>query len=263
MLCGPRYTVFAHHADSQSTVEVMSTAGVEFASATPSYWRRLLTFSKEDVLKQIPLVQITIGGEVVDQPLLDNLKRHFPNARLVHIYATTELGRCFSVTDGLAGFPVDYLDQALPDGVELSVNGGELFVRSPNSMRRYDGHSSQQGSVSGPCATGDLVEVQGNRVYFVGRKTDVINVAGSKVHPVEVERVIRGVPGVLDVRVFGKSSSIAGQVVACEVVPAHDKDPETLKVAITRTCMFYLSTPQRPRSIKFVGQMNLTCRKDT
>ena len=84
---------------------MMRTAQVRAVSGTPSYWRRLVTLGSRDALKEIPLEQITLGGEIADQTLLDTLKLMYPAARIVHIYATSELGRCFSVKDGKAGFP--------------------------------------------------------------------------------------------------------------------------------------------------------------
>jgi acyl-CoA synthetase (AMP-forming)/AMP-acid ligase II len=236
----------------------MYDAGVQFVSATPSYWRRLLLFSDGKILGNVPVVQITLGGEVVDQSILDNLHRRFPKARLVHIYATTELGRCFSVSDGIAGFPTEFLDSVLHDGVELRVQENELLVRSPNSIGKYDPLSSQQGSMSGWIATGDLVEVNGGRVYFTGRRTDMINVAGSKVYPVEVERVIRAIPGVADVRVFGKASSIAGELVGCEIVPESGVCHETLREEVLRTCRIRLVSYQQPRMIKIVEQIAMS-----
>ena len=105
----------------------------------------------------------------------------------------------------------------------LRIEEKELQIRSTNSMRMYDPYSSQKDTASDWFATGDLVEIKDDRVYFAGRKSDMINVAGSKVYPVEVERVIRVIPGVADVRVFGKRSSIAGELVACELFRASMK----------------------------------------
>jgi len=244
--------------DPPSITQFMSTTGVQFVSATPSYWRRLLIFSDPHLLKSIPLAQITLGGEVVDQPTLDKLKQYFPKSRLVHIYATTELGRCFSVSDGLTGFPASYLSTVLHDGVELKVQESELLVRSPNAMRMYDPYSSHQAPAADWFATGDLVEIKGDRVQFVGRKSDMINVAGSKVYPAEVERVIRTIPGVSDVRVFGKASSVAGELVACEIVPENGQEPGPLKEAVIQICRSKLASHQQPRFIKFVDRIDLS-----
>lgn len=249
--------------DPCAIAQFMCDAGVQFVSATPSFWRRLLILADSDVLKRAPLVQITLGGEVVDQPLLDRLKQYFPQVRLAHIYATTELGRCFSVHDGMAGFPSSYFGKLLPDRSELRIQDGELQVRSANSMKMYDPHSGQQTDGTDWFATGDLVELKGDRAYFVGRRTDMINVAGSKVYPMEVERVIRVIPGVSDVRVFGKVSSVAGELVACEIVPAPGQDPEALRMRVNQACRSALSSPQLPRVIKLVDRIGLSAAGKT
>ena len=244
--------------DPQSAARFMHTTGVQFVSATPSYWRRLLMFADQDLLRSTPLKQVTLGGEVVDQPLLDRLRHAYPAARIVHIYATTELGRCFAVNDGLAGFPVSYLDSVLPDGTELRIEEGELQVRSPNSMRMYDPLSSHSVPRSDWFPTSDLVAICGDRVHFIGRKSEMINVAGSKVFPVEVERVLWTIPGISDLRVYGKASSIAGELVACEIVPDAGQNVEVLKATVVQTCRAKLASPQQPRLIKFVDKLDLS-----
>ena len=44
--------------------------------------------------------------------------------------------------------------------------------------------------------TRDMVELRGDRYYFVGRRDGIINVGGLKVHPEEVEAVINRHPSV-------------------------------------------------------------------
>jgi len=236
---------------------------IEYISATPSYWRRLLLFSEPTALKAMKPVQITLGGEVVDQAILDSLKRLFPQARIVHIYATTELGRCFSVTDGLQGFPRRLLDNPSAEGVEMRIRDGELIVRSANGMAGYDPYSCQTGLEEDWVATGDLVTVAGNRVVFTGRKTDMINVGGNKVHPIEVEQVIRSVPGVCDVRVFGRRSSISGMLVACEIVSDQTQGHPELQESVRRTCQARLAAFQRPRLIEIVNRIELSVAQKT
>ena len=237
-------------------IQLMSQGKVEYASATPSYWRRLLLFGNRPFLAKVPLRVVTLGGESVDQTILDQLKLLFPAARLVHIYATTELGRCFSVTDGQDGFPAAYFEQISADGVEMRIDDGELSVRSANRMRGYVDRPEIE--VDDWIATGDLVEVRGDRAHFVGRKSETINVGGNKVHPLEVERVIRAVRGVVDVRVYGQSSSIAGELVGCEIVAADDSDGESVRHEVATTCTDHLTDFQRPRVIKLVPAVSLS-----
>lgn len=248
----------ARDQEPDAIVDLMVGTGVQFISATPSYWRRLLMFAGREQLRKVPLRQITLGGEIVDDSVLSRLRSIFPAARLTHIYATTELGRCFSVGDGLAGFPAGYLERPLPDGVELKIADGELVIRSVNAMQMYDPLSGLPPTVGDWFATGDLVEIRDGRVLFVGRKTEMINVAGSKVYPAEVERVIRSIPGVADTRVYGKRSSVAGELVVCDVVPESDVDTEALRQQIISRSRAQLSSPQVPRLVKFVDKIELS-----
>jgi len=240
-------------------LDLMGRAQVCSVSATPSYWRRLMTLGSRDALREIPLEQITLGGEVADQSLLDALKRSFPAARVVHIYATSELGRCFSVKDGMAGFPAHFLDAPSDLGVELKLEGGELHVRTGNAMLATSDEDLEAGRQGLAWrATGDQVERVGDRCYFVGRRSDHINVGGNKVQPLRVEQVIQNVPGVRDVRVFARRSSLVGEMVACEFVAEPGFDPDQVKQAMIRTCLECLDAHERPRMIEPVPAVTLS-----
>jgi acyl-coenzyme A synthetase/AMP-(fatty) acid ligase len=239
-------------------VDLMGRSLVTSVSATPSYWRRLITQGRPALLKCIPLEQITLGGEIADEKLLAALDRLYPEARLVHIYATSELGRCFSVKDRRVGFPARFLDAPSDDGVELKIEDGELHVRSANAMLG-PGSSTQVGSPEADwLPTGDLIERVGDRCFFTGRRNDVINVGGNKVQPLRVEHVIQVVAGVRDVRVFSRSSSLVGQMVACEFVPEPGFEPEDVRQAILKACLERLDGHERPRFVQAVSSIVLS-----
>ena len=84
--------------------------------------------------------------------------------------------------------------------------------------------------------TGDQVEVVDDRIVFRGRKTDVINVGGVKVHPLPVEDRVTAVPGVRAARVYGRANALVGAVVAVDVVVEAGVDERTLKAAIRDAC---------------------------
>lgn len=257
--------VMPQNGDSADEVaELAAEFEVEFASATPSYWRWLLTFASSERLDKLRLRQITLGGEAVDQATLDALRSKFADTRLVHIYATTELGRCFSVTDGRAGFPIRFLDEPSPDGIEMQIDDGELVVRSANAMQRYD-QGDATPEHAGWFKTGDLVQVDGDRVFFIGRKTEMINVGGNKVYPLEVEAVIRKVDGVADVRVYGEKSSILGELVKCDLVIVSEQRPSqesyipsAVEAEVRKRCLAELTSFQIPRFISIVDSIPRT-----
>ncbi len=223
---------------------------VEMASATPTFWRHLLLATARQQLSAAPLRQITLGGEAADQPLLDALAETFPASRITHIYASTEMGVCFSVNDGLAGFPADWLEnRSTPVRLRVSESG-ELEINSPRRMLRY--LSREVGTENNEWfRTGDLVEVQGDRVQFAGRRSDTINVGGAKVMPLRVEKVIRAVAGVSDARVFAVESSLAGQLVSAEVQLEPWQDKPSARREILSACRRELPKHMLPATIDF------------
>jgi acyl-coenzyme A synthetase/AMP-(fatty) acid ligase len=193
----------------------LTGVGCSHLSATPTLWRKILMSPGSSDLQ---LKQVTLGGEIVDASIIASLARAFPSARLTHIFASTEAGVGFSVSDRQPGFPASFLTDP-PAGIGLRIIDGRLQVHNPLRAGRDRGEDVK---VSGEdwVDTGDAVEVRGARVYFRGREDGVINVGGNKVHPEEVERALLSHPKVAMARVYAKSNPITGQLVAADVVPA-------------------------------------------
>lgn len=224
-------------------------------SATPTLWRAIVMTPG---CRDLPLRQITLGGEIADARILSTLQNVYPNARITHIYASTEAGVGFSVKDGQPGFPSSYLEHP-PAGLALRVVDGRLHIRNTTVKPVYVGTGHQFGSEDGWIDTGDSVEVVGGRIHFRGRASGVINVGGNKVHPEEVERVLLEHPGILACRVFGKSSSIMGTLVAVEIVPHEPSaEPATLRSEIKAYLQNKLESYKVPAVLKIVEDLQVT-----
>jgi acyl-coenzyme A synthetase/AMP-(fatty) acid ligase len=219
---------------------------VTHVSGTPSFWRAFLMALGD---ADLPLVSVTLGGEAADQPLLDRLAERFPNARLRHIYASTEAGALFAVADGRAGFPADWLNEA-PDGLDLRIADGMLEVRSPRA-------APGAVDVDGWLSTGDLVERQGDRVLFTGRLDGLVNVGGVKVSPESVECRLLAVDGVADAVVVAVASPITGHLLTATIVPVPGAEETTLRVAL-RAATADLPPAARPRALTFADHIPLS-----
>ena len=163
-----------------------------------------------------------------------------------------ELVMRLELKDRRAGFPTRFLDAPSDEGVELKVEDGELHVRSANAMIGTGSTAGIGSREADWLPTGDLIEQVGDRYFFTGRRNDVINVGGNKVQPLRVEHIIQVVPGVRDVRVFSRSSSLVGQMVACEFVPEPGFEPEDVRQAILKICLEQLDGHERPRFVQAV-----------
>ncbi|KAA1427484.1 class I adenylate-forming enzyme family protein [Nocardioides antri] len=238
----------------QAVLDLIHEHRVDHISATPTFWRFLLAEFRADDRPVPELRQITLGGEAAPGSLLEELRATFPAARVSHIYAGSEFGSTGSVRDGVDGLPASLLEESDDAEVSLKIVDGELWVRSTAGMLGYHGEDDRPAGEWWP--TGDLVEVVGDRIAFRGRKTDVINVGGVKVHPLPVEERVAAVPGVRIARVYGRANPLVGAVVAVDVVTDEGVDERELKSAV-RTACADLPRPWQPRSIQVVQELEM------
>ena len=224
-------------------------------SATPSMWRKLLLLTD---LKNLKLKFISLGGEIADSNILKTLSNNFPQARITHIYASTEVGVAFSVKDGKAGFPASYLNKVPNRNIKLKVKQGKLFFKELSESNHISSFDTLTKDNDSFVDTGDIVSVEGNRVYFLGRQNGSINVGGNKVMPNEIESVIRELPEILDAHAYGKPNPILGTVIVVDVVSNNSGDFDILKKLIHAYCREKLTSFKRPAIIKLVDSITLT-----
>ncbi|MEM1047283.1 MAG: AMP-binding protein [Pseudomonadota bacterium] len=221
-------------------------AGVTHISATPTEWRRMLMHPAS---RRLRLRQVTLGGEIADQAVLDNLRSLFPDAQVTHIYASTEAGVGFSVKDGQEGFPGTWLDNP-PHGVDLKVFDQRLWVRSDDSHGEYLGTTKIPRDRAGFIDTQDIVEQRDGRIFFQGRNSGVVNVGGIKVHPEIVERALNASDLVALSRVTARKNPISGAILVAEVVPAQmPDDSSAFKTELMRYCRSCLRAEAVPALI--------------
>lgn len=238
--------VDASSGDAEQRLQTLITHQVNAISATPSFWRQLLMTGQ---LTQLPLTQLTLGGEIADQALLEQLSVIFPQSKLLHIYASTELGSGFAVTDKQAGFPVDWLKHG-HGGLYFKIDQQQHLWIKPAISPGSD--LTKQLDQDGYLDTQDLVTQQAERVIFLGRASGVINVGGNKVHPEYIEQILLQIKGVQQARVYGKSSSILGQLVVADLVAAEGFQPHNLQKSIVEHCQKQLQRYQIPTRLNWV-----------
>ena len=229
--------------------------GATHVTGTPSHWRRALM---SPALHGLDPQYVRLSGEIADQSVLDSLRTRFPHARIGHAYASTEAGVGFEVTDGQAGFPASLVDR--DDGpVRLRIEDGELLIRSDRTAEAYLGAGERALlDAEGWVATGDLVERRGDRVFFLGRRSGVINVGGLKISPEEVEAVINAAPGVRMSRVAARANPLLGALVAAEVVLSDPDAASEARGAILAHCRTRLPPHKTPASIRFVAALDVS-----
>lgn len=226
-------------------IDALRDGGVNALSATPTLWRRILLLGAHHEWK---MRQITLGGEIADQAVLSTLAHEFPGARITHVFASTESGAAFSVSDGRAGFPAEFLDDC-PSGVRLEIRNGILHVLNPHSSA-----AEADGFVS----TDDRVELVDDRVMFRGRATGVVNIGGSNIWPEEVESLLRLHPCVQDAGVKAAPNPITGNVLVATVVAADDAYRQALPGILRRWVRERATSAHVPARVRIVDELPTT-----
>jgi acyl-coenzyme A synthetase/AMP-(fatty) acid ligase len=261
MLGGSSLVLSSAGEPAAAHLERLAARGVTHLTGTPSHWRRAIMSPSA---RMISPRYVRMSGEIADQAILDSLRTFFPQAGVSHAYASTEAGVGFEVDDGLEGFP-SHMMGASDRGVEMKMSDGSLRIRSPRTAVRYLGAESpalldSEGFVD----TGDLLELRGERYYFVGRRGGIINVGGLKVHPEEVEAVINRHPDVRMSLVRSRKNAITGAIVVADVVLRAEPDAveavdraTDVKREIMRACRDALPEHKVPATIRIVPTLDV------
>ena len=212
--------------------ELISQNNINRISGTPTFWKLLINFNKN--FKSINLKNITLGGEIAEQELLNKLKDLFPNSKINHIYATTETGVVFSVSDLFEGFPKEYLKK-----YNLRLVNNELHILDKNN-KWFN--------------TKDICEVKNNRIIFKGRDEENIKIAGRKVNILKVENILTSSELIEDAIVYAKKNPITGFIVSAEIKLKEKNSSNMQKVDdFIKTLNRY----DRPSTYKIVDKISL------
>lgn len=236
----------------QDRVSEMRRLGVTHVTGTPTHWRRLLM---SGLAKEITPDYVRLSGEIADAPLLRALASIYPGAKIVHAYASTEAGVVFEVDDREEGFPVGFVSES--SELSIRVVDGSLHVKSPRVASSYVGSPElrlvdEQEFVD----TEDAVELRGERYHFLGRKSEIVNVGGLKVHPEEVERIINRHPAVALSLVKGRKNALMGSIVVARVVAKAGNPPSAkLEQEVIDLCRANLERHKQPALIEFVDSL--------
>lgn len=111
----------------------------------------------------------------------------------------------------------------------------------------------------GSFLTGDLgFFAEDGILHLTGRFSDLVNVAGKKVHPEEVRRVLERIPGVVSAVVLGIPDAHRGQVLG--TVLAVDSTAAVTVHKVLSFCRTYLAPYKVPRRIVMVPELPTDAR---
>jgi long-chain acyl-CoA synthetase len=191
------------------------------------------------------------AGTALPRPAFDAFMARF-GIPVRQLYGCTEAG---TLTANLDGDPVATFESVgTPVGdVRVAVDDetGEVAVSSPAMTRGYSDldEVNRDAFRGGWFRTGDLGRLDGaGRLYVTGRMKLLIEVAGHKVDPIEVEDVLAAHPGVREAVVVGvRRSGELEESVKAVVVPSNGcREREVIEFCRERLASFKV-----PRVVEF------------
>ena len=246
LCCGVRLVV-ANDPLPRAIESGLRMTGATILAAVPAMFRGLL--SAESLPERLRLC--VSAGSLLDPALAEEFFKKF--GRKIHaFYGASECGGiCYDSSEepvespGFVGMPL----QGVHVGISGDARGSRIFVRSPAvgvGMMNRDGGFQPA----------DLLVREPMGFRIVGRESDVINVAGKKVNPLEIERVLAQFPGVNEAVVCGVANPARGQKI-CALVAAE----EALEIpSLRRHCAAHIASWMVPQHFVFVLEIPRNAR---
>jgi acyl-CoA synthetase (AMP-forming)/AMP-acid ligase II len=246
-LCHGGTTVTIRERSPDAVCAAIEAHRIQLLPTTPTFLRILLI---ADAIRRYDLSSleiVTYGTEPMPAATLSAVREALPRVRLKQTYGLSELGI----------LPTQSRDSGSvwlklgKTGFEHKIVENVLWIRSPSAMLGYL-NAPSPFDAEGWFNTQDLVEQDGDYIRILGRKSELINVGGEKVHPTEIENLLLQLDNVKDVTVHGQPNPITGQVVAAKITPRVPEDPDALKRRVRQFCHARLERYKMPAIIDVV-----------
>ena len=203
-------------------------------------------FGEMNEVPPLPKLRLCISaGAPLSRAVARNFRKKF--GRPIHsFYGASECGGiCYDrdPTDAIEGLVGPTLQGVELEPLEPGAGAAQVRVRSSAVGDGYFPQPEPDKLGDGVFLPDDLVTPSAAGVRIVGRLSDVINVAGKKVNPAEVETVLRGSGEFPDVVVVGLPDAEWGQLLVAVYPEAAQPNLAKVSEAMARL----LSPAKRPK----------------
>ncbi len=220
---------------------------VELLPTSPTFLNLILVSEAHEKYDLSSLKTVTYGTEVMPESTLERFHTLFPDVRMLQTYGLSEVGILRSKSKSSDSLWV----KVGGEGFETRIVDGLLEIKAKSAMLGYL-NAPSPFTEDGWFMTGDAVEVDGEYIKILGRKSELINVGGEKVYPAEVESVLQTMEGVEEVVVNGEPNPLTGNIVVAKVKLATDEDVGAFRKRMRAYCSGRLSRFMIPQKIVIV-----------
>jgi acyl-CoA synthetase (AMP-forming)/AMP-acid ligase II len=220
---------------------------VQLLPTSPTFINLLLVSEAWKGRDLSSLETVTYGTEVMPESTLKRFNAAFPNVTMLQTYGLSEVGILRSKSRSSDSLWV----KVGGEGFETRVVDGMLEIKAKSAMLGYL-NAPSPFTEDGWFITGDAVEVDGEWIRILGRKSELINVGGEKVYPAEVESVLQTMDGVEDVAVTGLPNPITGQIVFARIKLSRPEPLADFRARMREYCRDKLDRFKIPQKVELV-----------
>lgn len=228
----------------RAVVAAIEAFKVQILPTSPTFLNLLLMSQAYQGHDLASLELITYGTEPMPESTLSAVHRTFPNVTLQQTYGLSELGVLRSKSRSSDSLWV----KVGGEGFETRIVEGLLEIKSKSAMLGYL-NAASPFTEDGWFMTGDAVVTDGDWIRILGRKSEIINVGGEKVFPAEIESVIQGMDGVVEVVVKAEANPIMGSIVKAVVKLQGDETLEDFRKRMRLYCKDRLPNFKIPQKV--------------
>jgi len=241
--------------DPEIVCRAIAAHKAEMLPTSPTFLNLLLMSHAYERYDLSSLKLITYGTEVMPESTLARLHELFPQIRLQQTYGLSELGilRSKSKDSGSLWVKVG------GEGYETKVVDGVLWIKAHSAMLGYL-NAPSPFDAEGWFNTNDMVEVDGEYIRILGRKSEIINVGGQKVYPAEVESVLLQMDNVADAVVLGEPHPLTGNIVTARVNLVQPEPAAAFRQRLRTFCRERLASFKVPAKIEIVDTEQFNAR---
>lgn len=220
---------------------------VELLPTSPTFLNLILVSEAYKKYDLSSLKTVTYGTEVMPESTLERFHGLFPDVRLLQTYGLSEVGILRSKSKSSDSLWV----KVGGEGFDTRVVDGLLEIKAKSAMLGYL-NAPSPFTKDGWFITGDAVEVDGEYIKILGRKSELINVGGEKVYPAEVESVLQTMDGVEEVVVNSEPHVLTGNIVVAKVKLNTDEELGAFRKRMRTFCTGKLSRFMIPQKVVIV-----------
>ncbi|HNP62636.1 MAG TPA: fatty acid--CoA ligase family protein [Woeseiaceae bacterium] len=233
----------------ETVCETIDKYGVELLPTSPTFLNLMLMSGALETRKLDSLKMITYGTEVMPESTLARIHELLPNVKLLQTYGLSEVGILRSKSKSSDSLWV----QVGGEGFETRIVDGLLEIRAESAMLGYL-NAPSPFTDDGWFKTGDAVEVDGEYIKILGRKSEIINVGGEKVYPAEIESILQTMDGVVEVVVSAEPHPLTGNIVVARVKLSSNEDLPQFRKRMREFCSSKLARFKVPQKVELVDQ---------